>query len=232
MQPFWAPKKTLEETNALLTPWFTQLSALNITFTPKTVHYDSFYSGWLASFPLEVVQKTHVCTGSRLFPKTNWKTPASLDKTFNAIKTSSEAGLTIIAFIIDPNLNNGGNPDNSVNPAWRNTYAHVLQSVNWLDGASAEVQLETRKNFTFGHMQRWRDVSPGAGSYLGESDILEPNFQQSFYGSAYPRLLAIKRKLDPKDVFFAQTAVGSESWQVITENGLPSGNGRLCRISN
>ena len=43
MQPFWAPKKTLAETDALLALRFTQLTALNITFTPKTVHYDSFY---------------------------------------------------------------------------------------------------------------------------------------------------------------------------------------------
>ena len=230
MQPFWAPGKSLADTNALLAPWFAQLNALNITFTPKTVHYDSFYPAWLASFPLEAVSKTHVATGSRLFPKENWSTSSKLDATFNAIKTSSQAGLTIIAFIIDPNLKNGGYPDNAVNPAWRNTYAHVLQSVNWAAGASAAVQLETRHNFTFGHMQRWRDVSPGAGSYLGESDILEPNFQQSFYGTSYPRLLSIKKALDPKNVFFAQTAVGSEDWQVVTANGLPSGNGKLCVI--
>jgi len=79
-------------------------------------------------------------------------------------------------------------------------------------------------------MQRWRDMSPGAGSYLGESDILEPDFEQSFYGTSYARLLEIKRRLDPKDVFFAQTAVGSEAWKVVTENGLPSGNGKLCRV--
>jgi hypothetical protein len=117
MQPFWAPNKILAETNALLAPWFAQLAALTITFTPKTVHYGSLYPGWQASFLLEVVQKTHVATGSRLFPKQNWNTTASLDATFNTIKTSSQAGLTIIALIIDPNLTNGGNPDNSVNPA-------------------------------------------------------------------------------------------------------------------
>ncbi|KAH7333360.1 hypothetical protein BKA65DRAFT_43222 [Rhexocercosporidium sp. MPI-PUGE-AT-0058] len=230
MQPFWAPGKTLDETNALLAPWFAQLKALNITFTPKTVHYNSYYTGWNAAFPQEAVSKTHVCTGSRLWPKQNWNTAKALDDTFNAVKTSSTSGLTIIGFIIDPNLKNGGNPDSSVNPAWRNTYAHILQSVNWAEGASAEIQLATRQNFTFGHMQRWRDLSPGAGSYLGESDILEPNFQQSFYGSAYDRLLALKKKLDPKDVFFAQTAVGSERWKVVTANGLPSGNGKLCRV--
>lgn len=230
MQPFWAPGKTLDEANALLAPWFAQLAALNIAFTPKTVHYDSFYPGWLASFPLEVVEKTHVATGSRLFPKQNWNSSSSLDATFNAIKTSSEANLTIMAFIIDPSFKNGGNPDNAANPAWRNTYAHVLQSINWARGASAAVQLQARKDFTFGYMENWRDVSPGAGSYLGESDILEPNFQRSFYGTPYARLLEIKKQLDPKDVFFAQTAVGSEFWKVVTANGLPSGDGKLCRV--
>lgn len=230
MQPFWAPGKTLEETNALLAPWFAQLAALNITFTPETVQYDSFYPGWLASFPLEVIEKTHVATGSRLFPKQNWESSSALDATFDAIKASVEGGLIIIAFIIDPSLENGGYPDNSANPAWRNTYSHVIQSINWAEGASVSVQLEARQNLTHGYMQRWRDVSPGAGSYLAESDILEPDFQQSFYGTFYERLLAIKKQLDPADVFFAQNAVGSESWKVVTANGLPSGDGKLCRV--
>jgi hypothetical protein len=65
---------------------------------------------------------------------------------------------------------------------------------------------------------------------IWESDILEPNFQQSFYGSFYDRLLSIKKTVYPKDVFFAQMAVGSENWQVVAANGLPSGNGRLCRV--
>lgn len=193
------------------------------------MHYDSFYPGWLASFPLEVVEKPHVATGSRLFPKQNWESKSSLDATFNAIKSSVDAGLIIIAFIIDTSLKNGGYPDNSANPAWRNTYSHVLQSVNWPEGASVAVQWAAGRNLTDVHMQRFRDVSPGAGSYLAESDILEPDFSQSFYGTSYQRLLEIKKQLDPTDVFFAQTAVGSEFWKVITVNGLPSGDGKLCR---
>jgi FAD/FMN-containing dehydrogenase len=232
MQPFWAPEKGLAETNAILAPWFAQLAARDINLTPKTVHYDSFYTGWLAAFPLEVVEKTHVATGSRLFPKQNWNSTSSLDATFDAIKTSATGGMTIIGFLVDPNAQQleGETPDNAVNPAWRNTYAHVLQSVNWADGANATVQAAARQSFTFNYMQNFRDVSPGAGSYLGESDILEPNFQQSFYGTNYDRLLQIKKSVDPKDVFFAQTAVGSENWQVVTADGLPSGNGRLCRV--
>jgi FAD/FMN-containing dehydrogenase len=58
MQPFWAPNKTLAETSALLAPWSAQLTALNITLAPRTVHYGSFHEAWQQSFPLEVVEKT------------------------------------------------------------------------------------------------------------------------------------------------------------------------------
>ncbi|OHE94296.1 FAD binding domain-containing protein [Colletotrichum orchidophilum] len=46
----------------------------------------------------------------------------------------------------------------------------------------------------------------------------------------YPRLLELKDKWDPEDVFFAATAVCNEFWKVITAYELPHENGRLCRV--
>ncbi|KAL4751930.1 hypothetical protein BDW72DRAFT_212340 [Aspergillus terricola var. indicus] len=230
MQPFVAPNRTLEETDALLAPWFERLSDLGITLDANTTYFDNFYDAWLASFPLEVVEKTHVATGSRLFPRKNFENETLLDQTFEAIRASSEAGLTYIAFNMAPTLERGGNPDNAVNPAWRKTVMHALSSVNWATNATTEEIKAARHEFTYKHMQRWRDVSPGSGAYLGESDRTEPDFQQAFYGSKYSRLLALKRKLDPLNVFYAATAVGSEGWQVVTEDGLPTEDGRLCRV--
>ncbi|KAL3478837.1 hypothetical protein BJX99DRAFT_245238 [Aspergillus californicus] len=231
MQPFVAPNKTLDETNAILAPWFKQLDNLDIAFTPNTTFFSNFYDAWLASFPLEVVEKTHVATGSRLFPRANFEDTALLNQTFDAIKASSDAGLTFIAFNMAPTLERADNPDNAVNPAWRNAVMHALSSVNWAANATTEEIKAARYEFTYTHMQRWRDVSPGSGAYLGESDRMEPDFQQAFYGSKYPRLLALKKKLDPRNVFYAATAVGSEAWKVVTEDGLPSEDGRLCRDS-
>lgn len=230
MQPFFAPNKTLEETNALLDPWFKQLKDLNITVTPKTVQYDNYYDAWLDSFPLEVVEKTTAGTASRLFPRENWQDEARLNQTFDAIKASSDAGLILIAFNMAPTLENGGNPDNAVNPAWRNAVMHAISSTRWAEDATVDEIKSARHDLTYKHMQRWRDASPGSGAYLSESDRMEPDFQQAFYGSKYERLLALKKKIDPKDVFYAVTAVGSESWRVITENGLPAENGKLCRV--
>lgn len=77
----------------------------------------------------------------------------------------------------------------------------------------------------------WRSVSPGSGAYLSESDYIEPDFQQSFWGSKYDRLYELKKKLDPWDVFYAQNAVGSEDWEMSDWifGNLPSQNSRLCR---
>lgn len=228
MQPFFAPNKTLAETQAILDPWFAELAALGISFTPRTTHYDNFYDAWLAEFPLEVVQKTHVATGSRLFPRSSWDDATALNATFDAIRTSSDAGNTIIAFNMAPKLH-PDNAENSVNPAWRNTLMHALQSVNWLNNSTRDYIMERRTWFNDVAMQRWIDVSPGAGCYLGESNRMEAGWKQSFYGEHYDRLLAIKKQVDPDDVFWAATAVGSDAWAVDSVDELPNENGRLCR---
>jgi hypothetical protein len=56
-----------------------------------------------------------------------------------------------------------------------------------------------------------REVTPGAGSYVNETDYFEANWQQEFWGENYPRLLQIKRKFDPEGLFFCHHCVGSEA---------------------
>ncbi|KAG8169268.1 hypothetical protein KVR01_000013 [Diaporthe batatas] len=230
MTPFFAPNKTLEETEAILGPWLTQLDALGIKVDPNITHYDSFYPAWVQSFPLETIQKVNSNYGSRLFPRANFEDPGLLNTTFDNIRLSSESNLVIVGFNIK--ATSPDSPDNAVNPAWRENVLFAIQSVRWPVNASTEQIWEARKSLTHGHMQRWRDITPGAGSYLAESDRMEPGFQQAFWGDKYPRLLEIKKRYDPGDVFYAATAVGSESWQVVTANTLPSENGRLCRVNS
>ena len=51
-----------------------------------------------------------------------------------------------------------------------------------------------------------------SGSYVSESDFFERSWQQSFWGSNYPRLAAVKKKYDPTGLFFVHHGVGSEEW--------------------
>ena len=57
-----------------------------------------------------------------------------------------------------------------------------------------------------------RKVVPNAGSYVSESNYFERGWQRSFWGSNYPRLLAVKQKYDPEGLFFVHHGVGSENW--------------------
>jgi FAD/FMN-containing dehydrogenase len=53
---------------------------------------------------------------------------------------------------------------------------------------------------------------PNVGSYLAESDFFDKAWRQSFWGSNYPKLLAVKEKYDPDGLFFVHHGVGSERW--------------------
>lgn len=55
-----------------------------------------------------------------------------------------------------------------------------------------------------------RAITPGAGSYVNETDYFEPDWQDSFWGTNYPRLLEIKHSRDPGNLFRVHHGVGSE----------------------
>ena len=57
-----------------------------------------------------------------------------------------------------------------------------------------------------------RDVVPDAGSYLSEAGFSDPEWQRRCFGENYPRLLAVKRRYDPDDLFITHHGVGSEQW--------------------
>jgi FAD/FMN-containing dehydrogenase len=61
-------------------------------------------------------------------------------------------------------------------------------------------------------MNELRKIVPSAGSYVSESNFFEPSWQQSFWGTNYARLRAVKAKYDPEGLFFVHHGVGSEDW--------------------
>jgi len=57
-----------------------------------------------------------------------------------------------------------------------------------------------------------RTLVPDGGSYVAESNFFEPNWQRSYWGANYARLLDVKRRYDPDGLFFVHHGVGSEAW--------------------
>jgi FAD/FMN-containing dehydrogenase len=55
-----------------------------------------------------------------------------------------------------------------------------------------------------------RSVSEHSGSYVNESDYFEEDWQHSYWGDHYPRLVEIKRRYDPDNVFTVHHGVGTD----------------------
>jgi Berberine and berberine like len=152
----------------------------------------------------------------------------------SAIRAIVEAGgYTFHGIHMKPTAAVAGLPDfgnNGVNPAFRKTIMHadIWESLSWT-GASVQELKQSHVRFN-GYMDRIREATPGAGSYINEADVQEPNWQQSFFGDKYQILLDVKQSRDPWELFWAPTTVGSEGWEVITADGLPTQNGMLCRV--
>ncbi|KAI0169579.1 FAD binding domain protein [Hypoxylon sp. FL1284] len=229
MGPWFAPGMSKAELEKLVGPLLAQFEALGVHVDPLYTEYDDFYDAWLASFPIEPFASNAIRQASRLFPKSNWQDSAKLNATFDAIKSVVEDGGYFLGFNIAPAPK--GYPDNAVNPAWRNTVLHAILASMW-NATDSEANIKAASDrLTFDWMKRWRDVTPGAGSYMSEADYIEPDFTQAFFGSKYQRLYRLKQQYDPFSVFYAHTAVGSEDWHMseMILGNLPSQNSKLCR---
>ncbi|KAJ5832417.1 hypothetical protein N7474_000728 [Penicillium riverlandense] len=110
--------------------------------------------------------------------------------------------------------------ETALNPAWRETLVHMVFMRTLSPNMSFAEQEAIAANVTDGVSHLKAVESGRMGAYLNEADADEPNFQQSFWGSNYPRLRAIKAERDPRDLFIVRKGVGSENWD---DSG-------LCRI--
>lgn len=205
MVPLFAPNLSAAKVKALLQPLYTKLDSLKIPYNPVVTEHKSFYPAWQTNFPKELVGQTNLQTASRLFPRQNWATQQKFDQTFAAIRSVIEAQGMLIGFNMKNEFPGGQSSDNAVNPAFRQSVMHGIVAASWADDATAAQIKTARDSLTNVQMKKWRDVTPGSGAYMSESDINEPNFQQAFYGSNYNRLYQLKQKYDPKGVFFAPT---------------------------
>jgi FAD/FMN-containing dehydrogenase len=108
----------------------------------------------------------------------------------------------------------------SVNPVARDAAALVIsasaQQYAWtgVPGHEPDRALGAAHARRVGEaMDLIRTITPGSGSYLNETDYFEPDWQRSFWGANYPRLLQIKQAYDPANVFRVHHGVGSETAQ-------------------
>jgi hypothetical protein len=235
MMFLFAPNHTMESYSRIVKPFFDYLDVRNITLTiPHTsVAHTSFYSAYQAtwgasSFPIGL---DNSLPANRIVPRVNFK--EKYNATFALIKDHVMSGKHFLGYHKAPKRY--ANTNNAVSPAWRECAMLLVTSSNKvLDHSTPEGLAFANKDLQENILQPWRDLTPvaeGGGTYLNEASVMEPDWQESFYGGYYQRLSDIKTKWDPQDVFYATTAVGSERWVVQDgDEGIQTQNGRLCKV--
>ncbi|KAI4650735.1 hypothetical protein J4E93_003092 [Alternaria ventricosa] len=234
MGPFFATDKTIEEYETLIKPFYEKCAALGIELNANTTYYDSFYPAYQATFGgLNYhIGDANGISANRLVTSDNWKTSGIRDKTFAAIQNVVENDAMVAMYHQRP-ADQENRDINSVNPAFRNEEIQMV-IINSVAEETAAGWQATVEKITTQVMAPLREITPTGGAYGNEADIAEPNWQQSFWGSNYPRLQQIKKKHDPDMLFYVHHGVGTEGWAIddngIIGAGVQSTDGPLCRV--
>lgn len=212
-----AYNKTATELKHILSPFFEAVSLIGMTVemdvTESSTYFDHF-SSYLGPFPAGNIQVGTTLFGGRLIPRSvlPYFTP-TLQKVVEMGATFIGVGLNVSRF--------GGNGSNAVLPQWRNSIVQASPTLPWSFEKPFEDMVAEQNRITTQLQPVIEAATPGAGAYMNEADFQQPDFQQTFFGTNYPRLLSIKRKYDPKSLLYAVAGVGSEHWHVALD-------GRMC----
>lgn len=216
--PLTAYNKSEADVKAMLSPFVARLDSMGINYTVAYSEFDNYYEHYDKYFgplPLGNIQVGIAQYGTRLIPRS---VVGNITETWKAIV---EKGVTWIGVGTDVK-SFGSQETTSVHPAWRKAIVHATLTLPWNFTAPWSEALETQNKMTDVIMPLVEAATPGSGSYVNEADFRQPNFQTAFWGENYQKLLSIKKKWDPTDLFYATVGVGSEAWTVKTD-------GRMCR---
>ncbi|KAH8887603.1 hypothetical protein GQ53DRAFT_844110 [Thozetella sp. PMI_491] len=229
--PIVGPGFSVSKLTEVLAPFVHEMAGLGIKVNVTYTQFPSYVEGFFKSFPPHQTNmgNSHYAYASRLLPRAASDMNKALNATIAALRMLGRDHI-FNGFNLGPTLA-VAKPvaPNAVLPAWRDALAHLLVFTVWPGNTTVAEQRPIIPQFNE-EFQPLRDATPGSGSYMNEAARTEPDFKASFYGANYDRLLEIKTKVDPWDVFWAATAVGSDRWQVKSVDDLPNENGKLCRI--
>ncbi|KAF2120473.1 FAD/FMN-containing isoamyl alcohol oxidase-like protein MreA [Lophiotrema nucula] len=213
--PFVGPRMNTTQVEAVLKPLFDQLDAAKIPYDKYTRGFPTFFQFYIDMFEDEQPNQNSI-VGGRLFSQTDIKERG--DAVAEALLFASAPTADVGGFSVGHILNPGyGVPvaDNAINPKWRNASSFVITNVIMNGDESWELKKERENIQTNVVGAALRKAGPDGATYVNEGDLNEPNWQTSYWGSNYPKLLELRKKWDPEGVLYTQTTPGTEDWSVI-----------------
>jgi hypothetical protein len=229
--PLTAPGKTQDEVSALLQPFLSKMKDLAVPVTSSVTSYPTFlqhFNKYLGPLPygLPLINVIDVSLAGRLVPRRLVENSTSNSDLIEALKLSVHPGGKYqtggVALNVAHDVVKNNPLSNAVLPAWRDSILQLLAFAPWDFNGTRNANLAANEYLLDVMVPALTALAPDGGAYLNEANFQQVDWQQSFYGANYAKLRSIKKAHDPQDLFFANTAVGSESW-------VSDGDGRLCR---
>lgn len=216
---------TAEEVTSLLAPFTDYLSANDISYTPVITDdstYYGHYSRYTPDLPYGNYQVNELVGGRLVQYSVVDNNNSGLTAALRNITLDPEWILNGVA-ANTTHARVGNKPgDNAVLPAWRDNLVFYNIVRVW-DPTSPLADLQHYEDqMTYEKVPQLERITPGGGTYINEGDFNNPNWKIDYFGANYPQLLAVKKKYDPNDLFYAIASVGNDDWKV-------AGDGRLCR---
>ncbi|KAI0386970.1 hypothetical protein F5Y04DRAFT_288775 [Hypomontagnella monticulosa] len=214
------PGATEAELIGALTPFYEDLKALDVQLTTNETIVSPTFEDHYNYFTKDLAMNT-TC-GNRLIPRSFVERNAT--ELVDQIRTMMSENEHMLVTLLGVNVTHArvGNEagSNAVLPAWRDTLFNMNFGIGTPEDASWDL-LRSNQAKTNQFQSRMRELTPTSGSYLNEAVYDDVNWKSDYYGANYEKLLAIKKKYDPDNVFWASVAVGSDAYS--------SQDGRLCR---
>jgi hypothetical protein len=229
--PITSPGSSKDDMTALLKPLTTALHQLGVPFSLKITSFPTYlehFSTYLGPLPYgnPLVNPIAYTLAGSLISRSVIENSTSNTAFTEAMRLSVHPGGGFMTggIALKATHKAAGNnaSSNAVLPAWRDAIVSVLAFAPWNYTGSLMENHAAQDYLVDVTVPALKEFSPDGGAYLNEANSEQKDWQYSFYGSNYARLKSIKKEYDPADLLYAVTAVGSEAWEVTSDQ-------RLCR---
>lgn len=212
------PSSDTEAIKSITSQWHDFLTAYpGLNVTDNAYYTFSKFSQWHKFTEMPAIAGNGpvglgLVEAGRFIPKNLFTSPENIERVVDAVVTAMQSSINIHGggcaqlYATGP-LNHADNSKTGVNPAWRDTLWHVIMGAAWSSNTPRQERVRIQSTIS-ASVQPFKALTPGGGCYMNEGDWMEENWQQTFFGENYDRLLAVKKRYDPTSLFNCWKCVG------------------------
>ncbi|ERF73264.1 hypothetical protein EPUS_03096 [Endocarpon pusillum Z07020] len=201
---FLQPNATEEIFNTTFAPFYELTSHANVSAQVVSIPFPTWID-YCNAFLMDLNIATNVIDISRLLTSDDL-----LERTNKLVDVIFEFDEFSAGFNFIGKVNSAERDNTAVHPTWKDSRALFSLGTDWADDASAEEKLRKKLQAVEISKRLGDIVGPDGGTYVNEANPYEPDWQNVFWGPKYDRLLSIKKRIDPTNLFVCNRCVGTD----------------------